>query len=70
MKKSAKDLRNPYSVHPSRPPNIKCIVRAFFGERFVEKDGDLHAHNPSAEEVRGFEVFSYYGDPNFEHQLQ
>ena len=35
----------------SRPPNIKCIVPTFFGDRFVEKDGGLCTHNPAAEEV-------------------
>jgi len=38
MKKSAKVMCK-LSVWetPNRPPNIKCIVPAFFGDRFVEK---------------------------------
>jgi hypothetical protein len=28
-----------------------------FGDRFIEKDGGLRTQNPSAEEVRGLEVF-------------
>ncbi len=46
MKKSAKLLRKPSSepglVTPNRPPNIKCIVPAFFGDRFGEKKGGLY----------------------------
>jgi hypothetical protein len=46
----------------NRPPNIKCIVPAFLGDQFIEKDGGLRIHNPAAEEVRGLEVFFYYAD--------
>jgi hypothetical protein len=41
----------------SQLTNIKSIVAAFFGVWFVEKYGGLRTHNPSAEEVRGLEVF-------------
>jgi hypothetical protein len=62
MKKSAKVMRNLYSAPvwetPNNLPNIKCS-HAFFGDRFVEKDCGLRTHNPSAEEVRGLEVFLY-----------
>jgi hypothetical protein len=55
MTKSAKVLHNPYFVPvwetPNRPPNKKCIVPAIFGDRFVEKEGTLRTHSPSAEEV-------------------
>jgi hypothetical protein len=37
---------------PNRPPNIKCIVPAFFGDRFRGKYGGLCTLNPPAEEVR------------------
>jgi hypothetical protein len=40
---------------PISPLNIKFIVPAFFGYRFVEKSGGLrrtHTHNLAAEEVR------------------
>jgi hypothetical protein len=61
MTKSAKVLRNPYSKavweKPNCPPNIKSIVPAFFGDRFVEKLGGLRTYNPSAEEVKRLEVF-------------
>jgi hypothetical protein len=61
MKTSTEVLRNPYSSPvwetPNSPPNIKSIVAAFFGVWFVEKYGGLRTHNPSAEEVRGLEVF-------------
>ncbi len=36
---------------PNRPPSIKCVVPAFVGDRFVEKDGGLCKSNLSAEEV-------------------
>jgi hypothetical protein len=49
MKKSGKVLCNPYSAS------------AFFGDRFLEKDGGLRTHNPSAKEVRGLEVFCIKG---------
>jgi hypothetical protein len=49
MKKFAKVLRNP----PSRQKNSSRI----FADRFIDKDGGLRTHNPSAEEVRGLEVF-------------
>jgi hypothetical protein len=61
-------LRNPYSAPawktPNRPPSIKYIVHAFFGGRFVEKDGGLRTPNLSADEVRGLEVKIVN---NFEH---
>jgi hypothetical protein len=44
---------------PNRPPNIKCIVPAFFGDRFFEKEGGLLTHNPPAEKVGGLGVFLY-----------
>jgi hypothetical protein len=44
---------------PNHPPNIKCIVPAFFGDRLVEKVGGLRAHNQFVEEVGGLEVFLY-----------
>jgi hypothetical protein len=63
MKKSAKVLRNSYSAPvwktPNRPQNIKCIVLAVFRDRFVEKDGGLRTHNPSAEGIRELEIFLY-----------
>jgi hypothetical protein len=75
MIKSGKMLRNPYSSPfletPNRPPNIKCIVPAFFGNLFGLKKMAVGAHtNPSAEEVRRFEVFLYEADQNFEHRLK
>jgi hypothetical protein len=34
------------------PPNIKCLVPAFFVDLFFGgKDGGLCTHNPSAEEI-------------------
>jgi hypothetical protein len=60
--KSAKALRNPFFAPVRRqncPANIKYIVPAFFGDRLVEKDGGLRLYKPSAEEVRGLEVFLY-----------
>jgi hypothetical protein len=50
MKKSAKVLRDSYSAPVwalgDTKPNRKCIVPAFFGERFIEKDGGLRTNNP------------------------
>jgi len=34
-----------------KPLNIKCIVPAFFGDRFGGKDGGLCTYNLHAEEV-------------------
>jgi hypothetical protein len=57
-KKSAEVLRKPYSAPIWETPNIKCMYYScIFGDRFIEKDGGLRTHNPSAEEVRGMEVF-------------
>jgi hypothetical protein len=44
---------------PNSPLNIKFIVPAFFGDRFVEKDGGLRTYNLSAEEIGGLKVFLY-----------
>ncbi len=61
LKKFAKVLRNPLSAPvsetPNSSPNIKFIVHAFFGNRFVGKDGGLCTHNQPAEEVGWLEVF-------------
>ncbi len=62
--KISKVLHNPaYTAPiwetPNHPPNMKCIVTAFFGDGFVEQDDSLRTHNPSTEEVRGMEVFLY-----------
>jgi hypothetical protein len=63
MKKAAEVLHNLYSAHvwetPNRLANIKCVVPAFFGDRLIENEGGLCTHSPSAEEVRGLEVFLY-----------
>ncbi len=44
-------MRNPLSapVLENRPPNIKCIVPAFFGDRFGGKDGGLCTYPPAKE---------------------
>jgi hypothetical protein len=47
-------MRNPYYAHA----------------RFVEKDGGLRTHNPSAEEVQRLEVFLYLADQNYYHRLK
>ncbi len=51
---------------PNRTPNIKCIVPIFFADWFVEKEGGLRTHNPSAEEEEGLEAFLCLTDQNFE----
>ncbi len=70
MKKSAKVLNNPLSAPvyeaSNRPPNIKCIVPAFFGDRFRGKYDGLCTLNSPAEEVGGLEVFLYEAALNFE----
>ncbi len=48
------------------PPNIKCIVPAFFRDRFGEKDCSLCKYNQSAEEVGWLDGFLYEGVQNFE----
>jgi hypothetical protein len=61
MKKSAKVMCKLSSASvwetPNRSPNIKCIVPAFFGDRFVAKEGGFLTHNPPAEEVGGLGHF-------------
>jgi hypothetical protein len=63
MKNSAKVLRKPFFVPvretPNRPPNMKCIVPAFFVDRFVEKEVGLRTQNLFAGEIEGFELFLY-----------
>jgi hypothetical protein len=41
------------------PSKHKIYSPAFFGGRFVEKDGGLRTHKPYAEEVRGLQVFLF-----------
>jgi hypothetical protein len=70
MKKSAKLMCKLSSASvwetPNRPPNmIKCIVPAFFGDRFVEKECGLLTHNPPAEEVGGLGICLYLAAQNF-----
>jgi hypothetical protein len=50
MKKFAKVLHKPFSApgDTNGNPPSKHIVSAIFRDRFVEKDGGLHTHNPSA----------------------
>ncbi len=58
MKKSAEVLRKPFSAPVWKTPNIKCMYNScIFGDRLIEKDGGLRTYNPSAEEVKGLEVF-------------
>jgi hypothetical protein len=69
MKKMAKVLRNPYSAHFLETPTSEHSSRIFW-RPVLEKDADLRTNNPSAEEARRLEVFLYYVDQNFEHQLK
>ncbi len=39
---------------------------AFFGDRFVEKEGSLRTHNPSEEKVGVWEAFLYLAAQNFQ----
>jgi hypothetical protein len=50
----------------NRLSNIKCIIPAFFGDRFVEREGGMHIHNLSAEEVEGLHAVLYIESENFE----
>ncbi len=36
----------------------------------MKKDGSLRSHNPSAEEVKGLEIFLYKADQNCERKLK
>ncbi len=51
---------------PNRPPNIKCIFPAFFGDRLGGKDGCLGTHNSPTEEEGCLEVFLYEAAKNSE----
>ncbi len=59
MKKSAEVLRKPSSESiwetSNRSPNIKCVVRAFFRERFEEKDGGLRTYKSFFQEL-GYKI--------------
>ncbi len=46
--KSAKVLRKRVWETPIRPTNIKCMVPAFFGGRFVETVGMLSTYKPAS----------------------
>jgi hypothetical protein len=50
----------------NRPPNIKFKVPAFFGDRFVDQEGGLRKHNPSATEEGGLEAFFECAALNFD----
>jgi hypothetical protein len=45
---------------------MKCIVPAFFGDRFVDQEGGLRKHNPSATEEGGLEAFLDTAALNFD----
>ncbi len=50
----------------SRPPNVKCIVPTFSGDRFGGKDCILYTYNLCAEEVGWLDGFFYEAAQNFE----
>ncbi len=54
----------------NRPPNIKCIVPEFFGDRFVNQECGLRKHNPSATEEGGLEAFLDLAALNFDLGLK
>jgi hypothetical protein len=70
IKKSAKSAAHPVirtRLGDTKPPsNIKCIVPAFYGNKFGGKDGGLCTHNPPAKEVGLLGVFLYAMAQNFE----
>jgi hypothetical protein len=55
MKKSAKLLCKSFSEPiwetPNRPSNTKCIVPAFFEDRFEGKGGGLRSYKPDSQEL-------------------
>jgi hypothetical protein len=69
MKKSAKyrASRLRTCLGDTEPPSKhKMYSYHIFADWFVEKEGGLRTHNPSAEEEGGLEAFLYLTDQNFE----
>ncbi len=50
MKKSVKVVHN-LSKTPNSSPKIKCMVPAFFGDRFVEKEGGSATYKTSSRKL-------------------